>query len=237
MGTLGIRVSAAGASGMSARIDALAHNLANAATPGFRRADVSFRAELDGALGLEAPRLDGRGGGFEATGRPLDLALRTPGWFAVADPSTNETLYTRAGNFALAADGRLTTADGRRHVLGDDGRGIASDPAAGAIRTGEDGRLFQGEVAIGQLGIWGIGDETRLHGAGEGLYRNGGSGAALAAEARVSPGTLERSSVDPVSEMVGLLRAFRALEANLEAMRLQDGALGRALESAARPVR
>ena len=237
MGTLGIRVSAAGAAGTSARIDALAHNLANAATAGFRRAETSFRTELDGALRLDEPRLDARGGSYEATGRSLDLALRTPGWFAVRDLSSNETRYTRAGNFALAADGRLTTADGRMEVLGMNGVGIAVDPAAGAIRTGSDGRLFQGEVAIGQLGIWGIGDETRLQSAGEGLYRNGGSEISLAAEARVSPGTLERSSVDPVSEMVGLLRAFRALEANLEAMKLQDGALGRAIESAARPVR
>ena len=52
-----------------------------------------------------------------------------------------------------------------------------------------------------------------------------------------SSSTAIASSVDPVAEMVGLVRAFRALEANLEAMRLQDGALGRALESAARPVR
>ena len=77
MGTLGVRVSAAGAQGMSARIDALAHNLANAATPGFRRSDVSFRAELDGALRLEAPRLDARGGGYEATGRSLSVPFST----------------------------------------------------------------------------------------------------------------------------------------------------------------
>lgn len=237
MSSFGIRVSAAGATGTSARIDALAHNLANAATPAFRRGEVSFRAELDGALRLEQARTEGRSGGFEATGRSLDLALRTPGWFAVKDLSTNEILYTRAGNFALAADGRLTTADGRHQVLGEDGQGIEVDPSAGAIRTGDDGRLFQGDVDAGQLGTWGFGDETRLHSAGEGLYRNGGSEAVLAAEARVSSGTLERSSVDPVSEMVGLVRAFRALEANLEAVRLQDGTLGRALESAARPVR
>ena len=235
--THGLEVSARGARVQADRADVIARNLANAYTPGFRRALAAVAAR-DGRPELEAGAVDGRPAGPDATGRALDVALRTPGYFQVRDLSTNEIFFTRAGTFALDANGQLVTADGRCAVMGADGRGLGIDVrASGAIRAGDDGRLFQGDVEIGQLGIWGFGDETRLRPAGNGLLRNEGSEAPVPAEGRLVPGAVERSSVNPVAEMAAMIRAFRALEANLEMIRLQDAALGRALEAAARPAR
>ena len=234
--THGLEVSARGARVQSERADVIARNLANASTPGFRRV-LAGVASREGRPALDAA-VDRRPGSPEATGRPLDAAIRGSGFFQVRELSTQETFFTRAGTFALDANGQLVTADGRCAVMGSDGRGLGIDvSASGAIRMGNDGRLFQGDVEIGQLGIWDIGDETRLRAAGNGLLRNEGSAAAASADGRVVPGAIERSSVNPVAEMAAMIRAFRALEANLEMIRLQDAATGRALEAAARPVR
>ncbi|HYE98553.1 MAG TPA: flagellar hook basal-body protein [Planctomycetota bacterium] len=234
--THGLDVSARGARVQSERADLIARNLAHSGTTGFRRVLAGIVAR-DGRPELQQA-VDRRAGGPESTGRALDVALQSPGFFQVRDLSTNETYFTRAGSFALDANGQLVTADGRRAVMGADGRGLGIDVrASGAVRAGHDGRLFQGDVEIGQLGVWELGDETRLRAAEDGLLRNEGSEAVPSAEIRVVPQALERSSVNPVAEMAAMIRAFRALEANLEMIRLQDAATGRALEAAARPVR
>jgi flagellar basal body rod protein FlgG len=252
MSTDGIYTSGLGALGQSARLDVIAHNLANVSTPGFRRDQVSFREALAGALDSPGGRtynetarrlggapfidrigFDPRGGGTEATGRPLDLALLEPGFFTVQDPA-GAVYYTRAGNFALDAQGRLVTADGRCQVLSEDGRGIALDPAGSPeIRVREDGALFQGEVEAGRLGIAAFDDEARLRKHGDTLFA-AGSAAAAPAAARVAQGILERSSVNPVTEMVEMIKALRALESNLEMVRYQDAALDRAVNDFAR---
>ena len=59
---------------------------------------------------IERPWVDHAQGVLHATGNPLDVALSGKGFFAVNGPSG--PLYTRNGNFRLAADGKLTSADG-----------------------------------------------------------------------------------------------------------------------------
>ena len=92
-------------------------------------------------------------------------------------------------------------------------------------------------MEIGRLGITGFEDESRLRKYGDNLVRNEGSAAGIPGGARVEQGTLERSGVNPVLEMVEMIKAFRVLETNLEMVRLQDAALDRAVNDAGRPQR
>jgi flagellar basal body rod protein FlgC len=46
-----------------------------------------------------------------------------------------------------------------------------------------------------------------------------------------------RGAVDPVLESAELIRALRALEANLQAIRIQDAVLERTVTEFARPVK
>ncbi len=240
MSTYGLFTSGLGAIGQSMKIDRIAHNLANTATPAFRRDTMAFAGRLStawaGAPVVESVGFEPGTAGIETTRRPLDLAIVGEGWFTVQDPDTGATYYTRAGNFTMDGDGRLTTADGRYQVLSADGRGIALDPAGtGDIHVRADGLLAQGDVEIGRLGITGVEDVSRLRKHGDTLFRNEGSGtAAPAAGTRVEQGTLEKSGVNPVLEMVEMIKAFRVLETNLEMVRLQDAALDRAINDFAR---
>ena len=234
MATAGIAVSARGALAQSARLEILAHNIANLATVGFRRAAVGFRAHLETAIAL-----DRRAGDLEVTRRPLDLAIVGPGYFTVRDLETGADAYTRAGNFNIDSSGRLVTADGRCQVVSSDGRGIALDGAdAGSLRVAEDGTLISGDVEYGQLGVVEFEDVARLARRGDNLIENRGSSAIGGAPgSRIQQGTLERSSADPALETAEMTRALRALEANLQAIRIQDATLERTVNEFARPAK
>jgi flagellar basal-body rod protein FlgF len=106
--------------GSMARQTAIAHNLANANTPGFR-ADL---AEAQ-TLWLESQQLntrafaseevqaaDMKAGTIVATGRDLDIALSGDGMLAV-QAENGEIGYTRRGDLMLSSTGLLTTGDGR----------------------------------------------------------------------------------------------------------------------------
>jgi flagellar basal body rod protein FlgG len=233
MSTTGIAISGRGALAQSAKVDVLANNLANVATVGFRRDLVGFRANLEAVVAA-----DRRDGSLEETRRPLDLAIAGPGYFTVRDLESGADYYTRAGNFNIDSSGRLVTADGRCQVLASDGRGIALDAAAaGSLRIAEDGTLYQGEVENGQLGVVEFEDVARLAKRGDNLVENRGSALGAAAGSRIQQGTLERSTADPALDSAELTRALRALEANLQMIRILDATLERTVNEFARPVR
>jgi flagellar basal-body rod protein FlgF len=234
MTTAGIAISGQGALAQSARVDVIANNLANTATVGYRRDTISFGANLKTVMGF-----DPRPGDLDVTRRPLDLAVQGPGYFTVRDLESGAAYYTRAGNFNIDSSGRLVTADGRCQVVASDGSGIALDPAAaGSLRVGEDGTLYQGEVENGQLvGVVEFEDVARLAKRGDNLVENRGSAPGGASGSRIQQGALERSSVNPVLEMAEMIRALRALEANLQMIRIQDATLERTVNEFARPAK
>jgi len=233
MATTGIEISGRGALAQSAKVDVLAHNLANLLTVGFRRASIGFRANLEAVLGI-----DRRTGDLDVTRRPLDLAIAGPGYFTVRDLESGADYYTRAGNFNLDSSGRLVTADGRCQVVASDGRALALDPAAvGSLRVREDGTLISGDVEYGQLGVVEFEDVARLATRGDNLVENRGGALGAAAGSRIQQGTLERSSADPALDSAELTRALRALEANLQMIRILDATLERTVNEFARPVK
>lgn len=255
MTTYGIYTSGLAAIGQSVRLDVAANNLANVSTVGFRGDRVSFAGRLvealeagegpgrhynalvhrhGGAPVLESVRFDRRPGAVDRTGRPLDLALDGEGFFAVRDRRTGEVYHTRAGNFAVGSRGELVTADGRYEVLGRGGAPIVLDPSAPAEpEVKGDGRVLQGDREVGRLALVGFDDPSRLRKHGDALFANRGA-AEAPAEARVMQGALETSSVNPLSEMVGMIRALRALESNLEMIRFQDRTLDRSVNGLGR---
>ena len=122
-----IYLSMTGAKATMQRQDVLAHNLANASTPGFRAEMTAFRAVPvlgDGAAtrvyALEStPGYNAEPGPVQATGRNLDVAMKGNAWLAVQGLDGTEA-YTRGGALDLNAEGLLITKTGLT-VLGDGG--------------------------------------------------------------------------------------------------------------------
>jgi len=120
------------------KLTCIASNLANAETIGYKRlradlATASPAADNDAGAPHRLPQKPGKktvprvlsvrvahirteftDGAFQLTNGQLDLAIDGRGFFRVSDPN-GETLYTRAGNFSINADGLLLVR-GRRIV-------------------------------------------------------------------------------------------------------------------------
>ena len=137
-----------------ARQDRIANDLANAATPGYKRTvatqhafgDILLESRRTGApigdvgFGVEeaGARVDLTQGALRMTEEPLDLALDGDGFFAVS--TANGVRYTRDGQFRVDAGGKLVTAVGDA-VLGTNGSPIVvGTDAKPAIAHGRDGR-------------------------------------------------------------------------------------------------
>jgi flagellar basal-body rod protein FlgF len=194
--------AAAGMRSQSARLDAIAQDLANAATPGYssRRARRAFGQRLASAAGAAQVQ-----GSLRRTGVGTDLALVGPGYFALAGAGGVE--YTRDGRMMLDPDGYLCDARGRK-VLG--ALGPVRMPHGASIHP--DGKVFSGGRVIDRLRI---------------VDLDGGTMARAAA--RVRSGYLEDSGVDPIAEMTELVMTERAYEANQKTAQAADESLKRAV--------
>src|ERR1044071_9148189 len=138
-----IYLSMTGAKATMQRQDVLAHNLANASTPGFRAEMTAFRAvpvQGQGAstrvYALEStPGYNAEPGAVQPTGRNLDVALKGNGWLAVQGLDGTEA-YTRGGALDVNAEGLLVTKTGLT-VLGDGGP--ITIPANAQVQIAPDG--------------------------------------------------------------------------------------------------
>jgi len=219
----GLYIAGVGSAMLARRLDDVAHNLANAMTPGYRASYTAFTSHLVSAKSRRIPpaafvaadrqAIDLRSAPIRHTGHPLDFALRGEGFFRIRLPDGTEGL-TRAGNFHLDAEGRLVDAVGRP-VLDDAGREIRLPTTE--ISVDGDGRIFAGEVQVAALGLATVTDASRLE------KRPAGALFAPAAFVRPAPdatrvvqGALEGSNVEPVLEMTRLITLMRQNESDLK---------------------
>jgi flagellar basal-body rod protein FlgF len=203
-------------------LDIVANNIANADTTGFKveqlmvGAEVGQRARND-AIRPSASFVLDRGvgrdfsqGALSQTGRPLDFAIEGDGAFFTVQTPSGEA-YTRDGAFTLDPEGRLTTQKGLP-VLGDGGE-IVLDPLLGEPSVASDGAISQRNQVVGRLTVVRFDALATLEKAGDGLYRNTGAGAPVAAnDARILQGRLEASNVNPIVEITNLIEINRAYE-------------------------
>lgn len=215
-----------GAKHLMYRQDALAQNLANANTTGFRADLVALRAVP--AQGQEAGTrvftvetttgADFAPGPMQATGRPLDVAVQGAGWIAVQALDGNEA-YTRAGNLQVSADGTLQLPNGLP-VLGDGGP--ITVPADAALSIAADGTISAktaNSPNVNQVGrIKLVNPEAaELEKGLDGLFRvRGGEPADADPNVRLAEGTLEGSNVNVVEAMIGMIAAARQFEMQMK---------------------
>ncbi|WP_240194922.1 flagellar hook protein FlgE [Desulfobulbus rhabdoformis] len=116
-----------GLQGTSQAMTVTGNNIANSSTVGFKSSSTLFSDLLSANIASSSGNSQvGRGaqvqtvqtnysqGGFESTESATDIAIEGDGYFIVTDPLSDESLYTRNGNFSFNEDGYLVTADGLR---------------------------------------------------------------------------------------------------------------------------
>lgn len=242
-----------GATGMRAQqtqIDAIAHNVANVNTVGFRRSSVSF-AEMSGPRDALSPSplaeavaqaLGPRGAGAYArvalsahvgelkqTGSAFDVAIDGSGFIEVLR-ADGVPAYTRAGTLRVNDDGALALADGSPLAVRVDVPPDATDveiTAEGRVLIRVDGLAEQ--IEAGQLELVSFVNPAGLEAVGENLYR----ATADSGEARsgapgengaglLRQGFLESSNVQMIDELVTLMLAQRAFEMNGRVVQAAD---------------
>jgi len=207
---------------------AIANNLANVSTPGFKRSRTLFQQVMDraGQAGQVSatqkvegrPAVDFSQGTLTASGSSLDLAIEGPGFFRLETPDGPR--YTRNGRFRTNAERQLVDAAGR--AVG----GPIIVPAAvspSSIRVARDGTVTTEGQRIGRLPVVSFDRPGDLLPVGECCYKAPADMPERDAEGfSVQQGFYEASNVSVVEELVGLITVTQMYEANLKGIRMED---------------
>ena len=186
---------------------------------------------------VSGTQLDFRQGSAIETGRKLDLLIDGRGFFQVEieDDVGDGIGYTRAGNFTINQDGEvvLATDTGRRLIPS-----LTIPTDAIDIQITTDGQVsvqLPGQVdptVVGTIELATFINPTGLRQIGENLFvTSAASGDPSVgdpgqdARGLLRQGFLEGSNVDPVTELVSLIRTQRSFQFNSQAMQAADEAL------------
>ena len=224
-------IAMTGASQVSKAQAVNSNNLANASTNGFRADLDAFRSlPVDGPghksrayAVAEGQGVDFTQGTLNATGNPLDVAVKGQGWIAVQAADGSEA-YTRAGNLQINELGQLLTGAGSP-VIGSDGGPIALPPFE-KIDIGDDGTISiraQGQSASTVANVNRIKlanpDPGSMFKGQDGLMR-AEEGIEVVPDAKVTlaGGVLESSNVNPVESLVNMISLARQFEMHIKVM-------------------
>jgi flagellar basal-body rod protein FlgG len=246
-----------GATGMQAhqaQVDAIANNLANVNTAGYKKTRVNFSdlvvatvqpgaaAGDNGAfvnttagVGVQAASLGKvfTGGDLKKTDAPMDIAILGDGFLelAMADGSR---AFARGGSLKVNADGLLATQAGvpfKPSLAIPDNAESVIVSSTGRVQARVPGQSTP--VDVGQLELVRFGNAQGLLAQGDNVYRaTDASGDAIAARpgedgaGTLAQGFLEASNVKLVEEMVDLMVAQRAYEASVKVVQASDEMLG-----------
>jgi flagellar basal-body rod protein FlgF len=216
----GLYVSMNGAAARAAQLEAIADNLANGQTPGFKAARPAFEMFMptSGADDKAYPAAVATGfdltpGPTSPTDNPLDV-LPEDGAFLGVQLADGTLAYTRDGRLTL--DGERRLASGGRPVVDASGQPISVPPGADPV-VDSSGAVRAAGVEVGRLGLF------RLSGA---VDRVGPSALAPVAGGIAEPvedglvraGVVELGNAGALEATVELISAQRSFDASMQAL-------------------
>jgi flagellar basal-body rod protein FlgG len=228
------------AAGMEAQqnwMEALSNDIANVSTTGYKSLRVGFRDLLYQSPGrgggegtttgsgaaAEVIGTDLEQGALEQTGRPLDVALTTPGFIEISTPGGGVAL-TRDGNLQIGPDGQLRTSTGQAL---EPPVQIPKNVSPEEIKIAPDGTVTAGKKTLGKIPLVEVTNPDGLQADGEGGFLpTAASGPVKAApKAQVQQGCLEASNVDLANVMTAMTEAQQGYELAGKAVTTQDEVL------------
>ena len=200
-----------------------ANNLANTDTPGYRAARPIFAEHLERQGRVHGPNgaanvgytwdraswRETQPGAIQQTGNPLDVAISGDGFFVVETPRGER--FTRAGRFAIGAEGHLVVQTGAP-VLNTDSRPIAIGANDTRIEIRGDGTVRSENGVLGRMRIVRFSDEQALRAEGDRHMSAAGQAPEEIARPQVMQGALEGSNVQSVLEMTRMMSELREFQ-------------------------
>ncbi len=228
-------------------LELTANNIANSDTVGFKVEALSVQTDP-----LPAPASSGGGtslikyvtdngvtrnfgqGELAQTGGAFDVALNGAGFFTIQ--TANGDRYTRDGRFGVDAQNRLVDKGGDP-VLSAGGASITIDPTKSAPNIAKDGSISQtgpnGQVShLGKIGVVRLADLSALSKQGDNLYvDNGGQTPQAATNVTLQQGMVEKSNVQPISEITNLIEITRTYASIQDLMSSTQDLSNKAIDS------
>lgn len=205
---------------------ALANNLANASTVGYKADQVNFKSLYMQGAAFTPTRIYSKAGAngvnlsegnIDTTGRPLDIALKGNAWLSVTTPdgsrgyvhsaallvNSNGVLVTQQGDTVNSANGfSITVPKG----------GPVSIDKRGGINVIKDGSVS----VIDKLKIVSLPKDSIFKGANGLIQTNPAAGGPIPNDSPVVlSGALEGSNVSAVETLVRMIDLSRQYEANI----------------------
>jgi flagellar basal-body rod protein FlgF len=226
-----IYTAASGLKGHMAAQAAIANNMANASTIGFRAERVNFNSLLLKGAGFDSrqptsedvPDFDRSAGAVTTTGRNLDVAIPGEQWMAVQANDGSEG-YTRRGDLNISATGVLETGDGFP-VMGSGGPitvppatsvSIAQDGTISIIPVGGDAKNPQ---IIDRIKFASAQGSQTVKGLDNLIHVQGGGILPTDENAKCISGALEQSNVNMTQSLVDMIENQRSYEVQANLMK------------------
>jgi flagellar basal-body rod protein FlgG len=227
----GIYAAAAGMAAQQTRMDAIANDLANADTPGYKSERVAFKDLVysaegvvnvgSGAVALDAGRSTQQGVLNDSTD-PLSLAIDGPGFFQIRRADGTVGL-TRDGSLQLDSAGSLVTSQGERLVPPIT---LPTGTQPADVSIGTDGSVTAAGRIVGRIALVNVPSPGGLLAVGNSTYvATAASGAATplaGATSKIRQSELEASNVDTAQAMTDLLDAQQGYSLASRAIQTQD---------------
>ncbi len=221
--------------GLMREMQVVANNIANAATTGYRQEGLIFgeyvkRIEGGESLSMATANIRNTSllqGALTQTAGTLDFAIEGEGFFLI-ETSAGERL-SRAGNFALSAEGDLVTNDGFR-VLDAGGAPVFIPPDAGEVAVSADGTVSANGRPLAQIGLVKPIDAIDLIREDGVMFRTEG-GFEPVLDGRILQGFLEGANVDPVGQIARMIEVQRAYELGQSFLDSENQRILKALDS------
>lgn len=248
--------AATGMRAQQTNIDVTSNNLANANTFGFKKVraefqDLMYRTAKQAGTPMQSGTQTPVGtqigmgvhnsatsrifsqGDFQQTEQPLDWVIEGDGFFQIQLPD-GQIAYTRDGSFKKDGNGQIVTSEGMLLIPQ-----VTLPPNATQINVTPEGAITvqvgNNNTTVGQVtlarfinpaGLTAVGKNlfTPTAASGEPVVNNptqDGMGA-------IKVGFVEMSNVKVVEEMINLIVAQRAYEANSKSVQTSDEMLGMA---------
>jgi flagellar basal-body rod protein FlgG len=248
--TRGMYAAATGMLANQTAQDAIAENLANANTTGYKQEIPQFQTFGDtllsrisggspqaavGGLGsgvtISGLATDFGDGALEKTDNSLDVALTGDAALVVQTPQGLR--LTQDGALTLNQQGMLILADGGYPVLSQSGAPIRIPAKAKNVVINTNGRILADGAVVGTLRLGGVSRADDAVKMGDNLYSEATIRSA-SLSASVQQGYLEASNVSVVKEMVAMIAVNRAYETNSKMLKAEDEATDKAVNDVAK---
>ena len=155
-------------SGLKSEMQAIANNIANVSTTGYRKEGLIFSEHIarlsagEDSLSMAYANVqmtNDAQGPLTPTGGAFDFAIEGDGFFLIETPQGQA--LTRAGAFTPNDQGELTTHDGYR-LLDNGGAAIFVPPDARNVAVAADGTVSADGQPLAQIGLFMPTDPTQL---------------------------------------------------------------------------